>query len=123
MKKTTKTVLFSILILPGSGHFLLRRWLRGLIFVVPVLLAFGYYLNYSVDQALITVDRIMSGEVSPDSASIHAMLDEQSARGKNTLLIVSKTVLLVGWLAAAIDVYLIAKKETRSELNKELGNL
>jgi len=114
MKKTTKSVLFSTLLFPGSGHFVLRRWLRGLIFVVPVLLAFGYYMNYSVDQAMIAVDRILSGEVSPDSASIQAMLNEQAAAGQNTLLIVSKTVFLVGWLVAAIDVYLIAKKETRS---------
>ena len=74
-------------------------------------------MNYSVDQAMIAVDRILSGEVSPDSASIQAMLDEQSAASKGTLLVISKTVFLVGWLVAAIDVYLIAKKDTRSEVD------
>lgn len=123
MKKTTKSVLFSTLIFPGSGHLLLRRWLRGLVFIIPVMLAFGYIMNYSVDQALTVIDRILSGDISPDTASIQEVIKQTAEEGQNTLLVVSKIVFIVGWLVAAVDVYMIAKKESRNESKNELGNL
>ena len=44
MKAKTKAALISALLFPGLGHFVLKRAMRGCLFIVPTLLAIGVLL-------------------------------------------------------------------------------
>ena len=50
MDKATKAALFSALLFPGWGQFYLKRYLRGLVFLVPVL-AGTVFLAWTIIQA------------------------------------------------------------------------
>lgn len=115
MRKSTKAVLFSVLVFPGTGHYMLRRWLRGLLFMLPALMAFGYYVGYEVDRAMVAVDQILSGELSPDAASIEQMLSEEPPVDKALLFFIAKWLIPACWILAAIDAYFLGKAASASE--------
>lgn len=115
MNRTTKAVLFSTLIFPGSGHMVVRKWQRGLLFMIPVLIAMWVYIKYSVKQAAIVVDKLMSGEVAPDPIAIAKMLHEGPESGGLMLLAISVYAILALWVLAAIDVFIVARKIAMQE--------
>ncbi len=54
MDKATKAALFSALLFPGWGQFYLKRYKRGLVFILPVLIG-TLALAWSVVQVGITI--------------------------------------------------------------------
>jgi len=121
MKKTTKAVLFSTLIFPGTGQIILGRWMRGLVFLLPVLVAVWIYIKYSIKQAAVVMDKIMSGEVSPDPLAIAKMLQEGPESGELLLLAISAYTILVLWVLAAVDAFVVARKITLQDRKDQSG--
>jgi len=110
MKKTTKATLFSLLIFPGTGHFLLRRWGRGLLFLVPALCTSIVLANSAIDRASDAADRLMSGEVPLDEESIRQLLDEELPPRQAMLISTAEYLLLACWIVGAVDAYVQARE-------------
>ena len=121
MRKSTKAVLFSVLVFPGTGHYMLRRWIRGFLFMLPTLLAFGYYIGYEVDRAMVAVDQILSGELSPDAASIEQMLSEEPPVDKALLLSIAKWLIPICWIVAAVDAYFLGRAASVGEGDESMN--
>ena len=121
MKKTTKAVLFSTLVFPGSGHLTIGRWQRGLLFMIPVIIAMWVYVSNSIKQASIVVDKLMSGEVAPDPVAIAKMLHEGPESGGLMLLAISVYGIIALWVLAAIDAFIVARKITLQEKKDQSG--
>lgn len=66
MKASIKAALISALLFPGLGHLALRRGLRGLLFIVPTLLAAGYLLRATLALAATLVADVESGKLPLD---------------------------------------------------------
>jgi len=45
MKKSSKAALYSAVIFPGAGLYLLKHYVRGSVFFIPALLAILYIMN------------------------------------------------------------------------------
>ena len=103
MRNSVKAGLFSALVFPGTGHFVLRRWLRGLLFCLPTFAACVFLVAFSLDRALDTVDQILAGEVAADAASIEAALRLSSTRQQALLLVCAQSLILACWLAGIAD--------------------
>jgi hypothetical protein len=92
MKPTTKAALVSALIFPGLGHLVLKRPLRGCLFIVPALLAIGYLLRTTLALADALVGEINSGKLALDPieiiARIHASGVDNPATNAASLAIV-----------------------------------
>ncbi|HCN87739.1 MAG TPA: hypothetical protein DIT28_00940 [Oxalobacteraceae bacterium] len=116
MKKSMKAALWSALVFPGAGHFLLKRYARGLVLFVPTVLALLYLVNDMLQQAAVIADKIMSGAVPADVTAITALV---AAGGKDsTMLELAGYVLLVCWVAGMIDSYRIGNTEDRNDEKK-----
>ena len=74
MKAKTKAVLISALLFPGLGHFVLKRAMRGCLFIVPTLRAIGVLLRTTLALADQLVAEIQSGALPLDVPIIMARI-------------------------------------------------
>lgn len=99
MKLSVKAALFSGLVYPGAGFFLLKRYGLILLFAVPATLAFGYILYYVMDVAQVIAERIVSGQMPADMFAIRSAIRSALAED-NPLLTAAKVAFLVSWLGS-----------------------
>lgn len=97
-----------MLVFPGTGHFLLRRYWRGTAFAVAALSALALLVSEALTRARAVSDRILNGEV-PLQAKAIASAIAQSAGTHQRLVDVASYGLFVLWLAAAIDAYRVGR--------------
>lgn len=108
MKQTSKAALLSGLGFPGLGQIIvLKRKVRGLVFMVPALAVFGW-LMYGVWKATsVLMDEALSGALPPDPVLIAQRLTKASVMpGTST----AGWVLLVCWIASIVDALLTRDK-------------
>jgi len=110
MNLAVRAALYNALLFPGWGHFYLKKYKRGLVFLLPVL-AGMLAICWAVFQ--IAVQIVQAAPLKKGAVDIAAIvkLALQSARaidlGYFSLLALFIVLL---WAAAIIDAYLIGKK-------------
>jgi hypothetical protein len=107
MDRPVKAALISALVFPGAGHLYLKRGVRACLFLLPTLAAVMVFLNDAMDQATVIANQIMSGRMPPDPAAIAAQLEQQG--GGSPLASVAAAVMIVCWIGATVDAYLLAR--------------
>lgn len=109
MRKTIKAVLFSALIFPGTGHFTLGRYKRGLLFFVPALLGLLFLVYAALDTAQSLAAQIGQGQIPLDAVSLSDLV--LSSTGENELLMlnIATWLIIICWLAGMIDSFRIGK--------------
>ncbi len=109
MKASTKAALISALLFPGLGHLALRRGLRGLLFIVPTLLAAGYLLRTTLMLAGSLVDDINSGKLPFDPIAI---LERVNASGiDNPATNGAALVCIVCWAGSVLDALWLGRQQ------------
>jgi hypothetical protein len=108
MDRPVKAALISALVFPGAGHLYLKRGARACLFLLPTLAAVMVFLNDAMEQATVIADQIMAGTMPTDPAALAAQLERQG--GGSTLATVAAAVMIVCWIGATVDAYLLAKK-------------
>jgi hypothetical protein len=104
MKKSMKAVWLSLLLFPGLGQFYLRRPLRALAFIAPVLFAISVLL----DTANRIAGKILSGAVSLDPAALSAQIEQNG--GNDFWPNVASGVLLLCWIGSAVDAWWLVRR-------------
>lgn len=108
MKPTTKAALVSALIFPGLGHLVLKRPLRGCLFIVPALLAIGFLLRTTLELANQLVDEISSGKLAIDPFRI---IERIHATGvDNPATNAASLVILLCWVGSVADAYWLGRQ-------------
>jgi hypothetical protein len=110
MKESTKATLWSIFVLPGSGHFYLKKPVPGTIIVGVTLIALIVVVNEAVKRAMQIVDKVVLGEIPFDILVILEQVSMQSAQADSQLLNITTYALVAIWLFAAIDAYRIGRR-------------
>jgi len=110
MKKPLKAALFSALIFPGAGQLLLKKYISACYFAAFA--GVGLYLLFSnlMTKAQDILDKVQSGEVSADLATITELVHQQSATATESLS-PALIILLVAWLVSIVEAYRIGKKD------------
>ena len=119
MNKSVKAALLSGLLFPGTGHLLLKRYMRGIALCVTALLCLVIVVGNSIQIALSVRDKIESGEIPLDLQVITEVL---AARGGPDFQIVDFAALvLVGcWIVGIVDSYRIGRiKDRTNEKNRQ----
>ena len=106
MNRSVKAALISALVFPGAGHFYLKRGARACLFLVPTLASVVVFLNDAMEQATEIAGQIMAGTMSADPVAMAARLEQQ---GGSTLATVAATVMIVCWIGATLDAYLLGR--------------
>ncbi|MBC3766159.1 hypothetical protein [Neptunicella marina] len=106
MKPKTKALLFSALLFPGTGHFVLKRPLAGSGIVFAALLLIHQLASDVMTQAQLIADDIMAGRVAPTIEGITIAMESQPV---DPLMPLWSALLLVVWIGAMLDVLRISR--------------
>ena len=109
MKNSAKATLWSIFVLPGSGHFVLKKPVAGTIIVGLSLAALAVIVVKAVERAMLIVDKVLNGEIALDPLVIAEQVSMQSAQAGSSLLNIATYLLIVVWVFAAIDAYSLGR--------------
>lgn len=101
MKASIKAALISALVFPGLGHLVLRRGARGLLFIVPALLAAGYLLRTTLALAATLVDEINNGTLPLDPLLIVERVHSSGIDNPATNM--AALVCIVCWVGSVLD--------------------
>lgn len=113
MKKNEKAFLFSVLVFPGSGHIVLKRYLTGFVLIIIASIA-SYFLMYGViNQALEIADKIKSGEIYPDLSAILELVSNQSGSTELQSINIATIILMATWLIGIVDSYRIGWQKNK----------
>ena len=101
-----KAVLLSVLIFPGSGHLLLKKYRTGISLMVSSAIALIVLVYHLTQQLMGIMKKIQSGEIpQADLLTISEALSQS-----DTLAIrVSTTILLILWIFSIADSYRISR--------------
>jgi hypothetical protein len=109
MKKTTKVTLLSLLVFPGVGHLVLKKYLIAISFIASFSYLLLDFIKEIHDKTQQVIDSIIRGEIPIEASAIRQALIDQGAL-ENPNLSTIGYLLLVIWVVAAFDAYRIANK-------------
>jgi TM2 domain-containing membrane protein YozV len=110
MDKATKAALFSALLFPGWGQFYLKRYKRGLIFIMPVLIG-TLALVWAIVQVGITIIKAapFKKETVQLANVIQVTVDALKTIDFSYFLFILCLIAAL-WVLSIIDAYLLGKK-------------
>ena len=114
MKKSTKALLCSIFLLPGSGHIIFKKYKTGIALVTVSVIALVIFVGHAVTIALLLSEKIINGELASDLASITNAVNNHLSASQTQYIEIASGVLIIIWLFAIIDVYRISKTHKNS---------
>ncbi len=115
MRKSVKAALLSGLVLPGIGHFYLKRFITGTLLLLATLASLYLIITVVVERAMEIAARIVNGEVSPDVAVISEMIAKQANSPEARIANIASLVLLAVWLIGIFDSYRVGRNLQKSE--------
>ncbi len=109
MRKSIKAALLSGLVFPGTGHFSLDRYQRGLLFFIPSFLGLLYLLRYSLNKAYTISDQIALGTIPLDTAVITNLISAPPEGTELLTLQIATWAIIICWVVSIIDSYRLGK--------------
>jgi TM2 domain-containing membrane protein YozV len=113
MKKHTKAALLSTFIFPGVGHFLLKKHIQGALLAGTALAALYFLIAKSVEKTLLVFEKIQSGEVALDAATITELVSNQTTGTETQLLRLATAALIISWLIGIVDSYRVGRAQEK----------
>jgi hypothetical protein len=109
MKKSTKAVLLSAFVFPGSGHVLLKKYVLGIVLIGVSLASTYYMVSKTVEETMQIVEQIQSGYVQPDAAAIEELVAKRSTGTDAYLIDIAMYIFIICWLIGIIDSYRVGR--------------
>lgn len=110
MQTPEKALLLTVLVLPGLGHWILKKHMLALVLLSASLFS-GYLI---IDSTIQTADKIVQqmqvNSVIPDLENLTALVESAYAEEKNNRPDTAVFILIACWLIGALDVYRIKRK-------------
>ena len=103
MRKSIKAALLSGLVFPGTGHFYLDRYPRGMIFFAPTLLGMLLLIHYSLGKAYSIADQIKLGSIPLDTEVITNLISIPPTGTELLKLQIATWIIIVCWAVSIID--------------------
>jgi hypothetical protein len=116
VKKSIKAALLSGLIFPGAGHMVLKRYRRGSVLMLSALTALSVVVTEAVNQALTIIDRINSGEISPEAGAIIVLTSTPANGTENSILGIATLVVGVVWIISIVDSYRLGTIQEKQDM-------
>ncbi len=118
MSKSTTAVLISALVLPGAGHFYLKKPVVG-----SVLMGITFVCLYFIFSTIFTVSRtlavsIQGGDIPFDIGKITELASHELSGGNDRVIIIATFSLIICWLIAIADAFRIGKLQGKNDAAK-----
>ena len=111
MSKATKAALFSALILPGAGHFILKAKAKAYILFTLVLGCLAIIVNEAIKQAQTIVQEIERGGGNIDINQITELVTQSTQQSNSALMTAASFVLIACWLFGVIDSFRLGSRQ------------
>lgn len=119
MSHAMKAALFSAFIFPGSGHFLLKKHVRGALLAGVTILCIWVLLSIALEKAQEISLKIQSGEIPFDLARITEEASKLAAGDGTLQAEIATYLLLFCWLVGIIDAYRVGRLEDKADSARE----
>ena len=111
MKLSVKVLLYSGLVFPGAGYFVLEKMYRGGVALVITLACLVFIMSDVFHRATVIAEKIVQGEVPYDISIVREqILLTPGELSDGTISLLSITIGLV-WLISLIDGYYLATRK------------
>lgn len=115
MRQSLKAALFSAFVLPGSGHFLLKKHVRGALLSGVTILCAWALLSTALEKAQEISLKIQSGEIPLDITRITDEVTRQAAGGGTQLADLATYLLVICWLVGIVDSFRVGRLLDKSD--------
>jgi len=115
MRQSLKAALFSAFVLPGSGHFLLKKHVRGALLSGVTILCAWALLSTALEKAQEISLKIQSGEIPLDITRITAEVTRQAAGSGTQLADLATYLLVICWLVGIVDSFRVGRLLDKSD--------
>ncbi len=119
MKKSVKAALFSALVFPGSGHFLLKKHLQGAVLAGITILCVWALASTALEMAQEISLKIQSGEIPLDVTRIMDEVSKQASSGDTQAASYTTYLLLICWLVGIVDSYRVGRLQDRIDSTRD----
>ena len=110
MKKSTKAVLFSALVSPGAGYFVLGARKRGLAALIASAILIGVVVIDSNHKAKAIAQKIVNGDITLDIATIREQIATAPGMFSERTIEVAVALLLTLWVVGIVDAYRLGRQ-------------
>jgi len=105
VKTSTKAVLLSALVIPGAGHFYLKKPLVGTILCGASIALIAYIVSTLFQQALKIIANLESEDIGLDIQQLTILVTQQASKMDTGSVSIATTVFLLCWVIGIIDAY------------------
>ncbi len=113
MKKHTKAALLSTFVFPGVGHFLLKKHIQGAALAGTAFVSLYFLIARTIEKTLQVFEKIASGEIQSDAASITDLVLNQSTGSETLLLRIATAALIMSWLVGIVVSYRVGRAQDK----------
>ena len=111
MNKPVKVALLSASIFPGVGHFFLKKYVAAFALAGTASGCLYILIGKAVATARTITEKIQSGEVQLDTATIAELISQQTTGNEAQLIDIATAVLFASWLLGIIDSYRVGRAQ------------
>ncbi len=119
MGQSLKAALLSAFAFPGSGHFILKKKVRGTLLAAVTILCLGVLLSTALEKAQEISLKIQSGEIPFDLARITEEASKLASGDGTQQAEIATYLLLFCWLVGIIDAYRLGRLEDKADSARE----
>jgi len=105
MSQALKAALFSAFVFPGSGHYLLKKHVRGTLLAGVTCVCAWVLLSIALEKAQEISFKIQSGEIPLDISRIMDEVSKLTASSSTQQADVATYLLVICWLVGIVDAY------------------
>ena len=120
MKLAYKAVLYSALIYPGGGHFLLKRHAMGAVYASIATACLCALLVRAIEIAQSISNRILSGEIPFDIGKIRSEISLQALSDGSLTVTIATWLLIACWIVAGADAFRIGRQCDRAASDRNI---
>lgn len=113
MRSSLKAALFSALLFPGSGHFVLRKHVRGALLAGISIVCLYLLVSIALEIAQQVSDEILSGQIPLDSVVIMDEVSKRTADSGSSRAGLPTYLLLACWLVGIVDSWRLGHSQDR----------
>lgn len=119
MKLSVKVLIYSGLVFPGAGYFILKKKLRGAMTFAITISCLLFIITEVFHRANIIAEKIIHGEIVYDIAIIRdQILLTPGSLSEGTMNALSMVIGMV-WLIGMLDSYYLARRQEAISSNQE----
>ncbi len=115
MSKAMKGALLSGLVLPGLGQIVLKRYQRGVVFLVAAMAGVVVVMVKAAQTAMAIVEKAGSAAGNLDINQMMTTTNQALADAGTLGYKLALALILFAWLFSAVDAYLVGRKLDMAE--------